>query len=125
MIQKLDINGVHMEIGDDLRKYATKKIGKLDKYMSRHVRQSAHAEIKLKEAMIKRRKQATCEVILHLQNENILVQETTVNIYAAVDIVEEKLKNQLKKYKEKHGVKRLHHRIIRRLRRRRRTEGEI
>lgn len=119
MIQKMDINGVHMAIDDKLRKYVTKKIGKLDRYMSRHVRQSAHGEIKLKEAMIKRRKQATCEVILHLQNENVLVKETTDNIYSAVDIVEEKLKNQLKKYKEKHGAGRLHHRVIRRFRRRR------
>jgi len=117
MIQKLDLSGVHIKIGDDLRKYTTRKISKLDKYMSRHVRQSAHAEIKLKEDTIKHRKQATCEVILHLQNENILVKEATVNIYAAVDIVEEKLKNQLKKYKEKHGTKRLHQRIIRRFRR--------
>jgi ribosome-associated translation inhibitor RaiA len=36
-----------------------------------------------------------------LPNENIAIHESTVNMFAAVDIVETKLKNQLKKYKEK------------------------
>ena len=33
------------------------------------------------------------------------VKETTINIYAAVDIVEAKLKNQLTRYKQKHSDK--------------------
>ena len=118
MIQKLEINGIHMEVDSDLRKYVVKKIGRLDQYMSRHVRTSAHAEVKLKEAKAKDKKQATCEVILHLPNEVITTKESTVNMYAAVDIVEAKLKNQLKKYKDKHdNPHRLHRRIVARLRR--------
>jgi ribosome-associated translation inhibitor RaiA len=38
-------------------------------------------------------------------------------MYAAVDIVEAKLKNLLKKYKEKHDSPKLRRRIISRLRR--------
>jgi len=86
--------------------------------MSRHARKSAHVEIKLKEDKIKTRKQSTCEVILHLPQDIITTKETTPNMYAAVDIVEAKLKNQLKKYKEKHEHPyRLHRRLLRRLRR--------
>src|SRR5471030_492202 len=112
MIQRLEINGIHITIDDDLRKYVLKKIGKLDQYMSRHVRQSAHAEVKLKEAMQKTRKQATCEVVLYLPHEVIMTKETTLNMYASIDIVEEKLKNQLKKYKEIHSPKRLHRQML-------------
>lgn len=115
---RIEITGVHSKVDDKLRKYIAKKIGGLDKYLSRHARGSAHAEVKLIESKSKDRKQCTCEVILHVPIENIAVKETTVNMYAAVDIAEEKLKHALRKYKEKHYMPRLHRRILARLRRR-------
>lgn len=118
MIQKLEINGVHMEIDKKLHDYTLKKIGKLDKYLPRHSRESAHAEVFLKEEMIKKKKQCTCEVVLKLPKETIIVKESTMNIFAAVDIVEAKLKNRLKKYKETHSSLRIHRRVLSRLRRR-------
>lgn len=111
MIERIDIVGVHTDVSDDLRKYITKKIGRLDKYMSRHVRESVHLEVKLKEENTKKT-QYTCEVIIHLPQEIITTKETTINMFAAVDIVETKLKNQLKKYKEKHSVLRGHTRQV-------------
>lgn len=118
MIKKLEIDGVHTVLTPDLKKYVTKKIGKLDTYMSRKVRESAHAEVKLKESKAKDKKQCTCEVILMLPNEVLTVKESTLNMYAAVDIVEAKLKNQLKKYKDTHSNPRLHRRLLLRLKRR-------
>lgn len=118
MIQRLEISGVHMTVGDDLRKYVNKKIGGLDKYVPRHDRESVHVEVKLKEGKIKAREERTCEVIVTLPHEVIAVTETTINMFAAVDIVEEKLKNLLHKYKEKHANPRFHQRIIARLKRR-------
>ena len=83
-----------------LEKYVTKKIGKLDKYIPRNARTSAHAQVFLKESKIKNKKQCTCEVIMHLPHEEFATKETTMNIFAAVDIVEAKLKNHLRKYKD-------------------------
>lgn len=117
MIAKMEINGVHLKVDDDLRKYVTKKIGKLDKYISKHARTSAHAEVILKESKAKDKKQCTCEVVLFLPKAELTTKESTLNIYAAVDIVEAKLKNQLKKYKETHDNPKLHRRLINRLRR--------
>ncbi len=117
MIKKLEIDGVHMTVGDDLRKYVTRKIGKLEKYIPKHARNSVHAEVKLKEGKVKTKEQRTCEVILHLPHEQITVSETTVNMFAAVDIVEEKLKNLLHKYKDKHTSPKLRQRLIARLKR--------
>ncbi len=117
MIQKIEIIAIHTEVNDDLRKYVNKKIGKLDIYMSKHSRLSAHAEIRLKEANAKDKKQSTCEVVLHLPHEVITTKETTVNMFAAVDIVEAKLKNQLKKYKEKHDSSKLRRHVMARIRR--------
>lgn len=117
MIEKLEINGIHTEVTEDLAKYVQKKIGKLDQYMSAHARESAHAEVKLKEQKLKTRVNCTCEVILHLPKETFTTKETTVNMFAAVDVVEQKLKNQLKKYKQTHGTGRLHQRVLARFKR--------
>lgn len=118
MIEKIEINAIHAQVDDDLKKYVTKKIGNLDKYLSKHAKASAHAEVKLKESKPKDKKQCECEVILHLPQDNLAVKESTINMYAAVDIVEAKLKNQMKKYKEVHESPRFHRRVIRRLKHR-------
>lgn len=116
MIAKMEISGVHAEIGSDLHKYVTKKIGKLDRYLPKYARLSAHAEVQLKEGKAKDKKQCTCEVILHLPHDIIAVKETTLNMFAAVDIVETKLKNQIKKYKEKHAISRVPRRLLTKIR---------
>lgn len=107
MIQSMEISGVHMDVGDDLRKYVAKKIGRLDKYLPRASRASAHAQIKLKEGKAKDKSARTCEIILHVPQEEITVSETTVNIYAAIDIAEEKLKTCLHKYKQLRAAPRI------------------
>lgn len=116
MIQKMEISGVHSEVSDDLQKYVQKKIGKLDKYMPRHARESAHAEVKLIVAKSKDKRQNTCEVVLHVPNEVITTKETTMNMFASIDIVETKLKNQLKKYKETHSSLKIRRRLLSKVR---------
>jgi putative sigma-54 modulation protein len=118
MIHKLEVTGVHTEVSLDLQKYVLKKIGKLDRFLPKHARESAHAEVFLKESKAKDKKQCTCEVVLHLPSEVLTTKESTMNMFAAVDIVEAKLKNQLKKYKEMHSTLRIHRRVLSRLRRR-------
>lgn len=117
MIQNLDINGVHFEISDDIRKYVHKKIGKLDRFVPKKAREPLQAEVFLKETKAKTKKEYTCEVNLRLPGETITVSETTINMFAAVDIVESKLKNQIKRYKETHGHQRIHRRVLARIRR--------
>ncbi len=100
MIERMEISGVHYKLNDDIKKYVEKKIGRLDRFVPAAMRDAVHVEVKLDE----KRKGADkfmCEVVLHLPHDIITVKETTINIFAAVDIVEAKLKNQLKKYKEK------------------------
>src|SRR5690349_13052412 len=112
MIKKIEVSGIHTEVTKDLNKYIKKKIGKLDQFLPAHAKESAHAEVRLKEQKIKARVECSCEVILHLPKETISVKETTVNMFAAVDVVEAKLKNRVKKYKQTHGRGRLHQRVL-------------
>lgn len=118
MIQKFEINGVHTVVDDKLRSYVNKKIGGLDKYMSKHNRESAHAEVHLKEGKIKKtNNHCTCEVTLYLPHQTIVIKENALNMYAAVDIVEAKLKQQIQKYKDLHGNGKTQRHIFARFRR--------
>ena len=119
---KLEIDGTHNLGNRDIVKYINKKFGSLDKYIPRHARRTAHAEVKLREQKVKDKKECMCEVVLHLPGENITAKEATMNMFAAVDIVEEKLKSQLRKYKDKH--KKSKHSPIKRILRRFRSSEE-
>jgi len=106
MIKKLDIHGIHFEVDDNLRKYLTKKINKLEKYVINEARDSLHVEVFMEEIKSQKDKQCQCEVVLHLPKEIIRIKEVTVNMFAAIDIVEEKLKVALLKYKDLHDPSR-------------------
>jgi len=103
MIQHIDITAAQKsyDIDPDLAKYINKKIGKLDRHMKRKNREVARADVKLIESTGKGGKKCTCEVILHIPGVKLTASESTMNMYAAVDIVETKLQNQLQKYKDK------------------------
>jgi putative sigma-54 modulation protein len=118
MITRLDITGVHMQVGDDLKKYVVKKIGRLDRYVPRAARGSLHVEVKLKEGKSKDKNERTAEVLLHLPLETLTIKETTINMYAAIDIAETKLRLALKKYKDLHASPRLHQRMLSRFKHR-------
>lgn len=118
MIKRLDISGVHMSVGDDLKKYVFKKIGRLDRFIPKANHESIHVEVKLKEGKAKDKNERTCEVIMRLPQETITIKETTINIYAAVDIAETKLRHQLKRYKDLHTSPKLHQRVLAKLKHR-------
>lgn len=103
MIKHIDISAAQKDyvIDAELTKYIQKKIGKLDKHMKRQNRTIARADVKLKESTGKGGKKCTAEVILHIPGVKLTAGESTMNMYAAIDIVETKLQNQLKRHKEK------------------------
>lgn len=112
MIQRFEIHGVHLQVDTRLQSYVGKKIGGLDKYISRRARPSAHGEVHLKELNGKDHNNSLCEVTLRLPHQTIIIKEHALNMYAAVDIAEVKLKQQLQKYKDLHG-KAYRHRLAR------------
>lgn len=114
MITRMEIKGVHLTIDDKLRKYVERKLGGLDRFMSRHSRDSAHLEVTLKESQPKGGKQCHCNVTLHLPHDTIIIKESTINMYAAIDIAESKLKLQLKKYKDQHDRSKLGRKLFNR-----------
>ncbi|HWT55959.1 MAG TPA: ribosome-associated translation inhibitor RaiA [Candidatus Microsaccharimonas sp.] len=120
MIEKFDLKGVHTTIDANLQKYAIKKLASLDKYLPKHHRDAVHAVVELKQAnKASEQKKYTCDVTLHLPHDTTIhVAETTLNMFAAIDIVETKLKQQIKKHKEQHANSKLSRHLTARLRRR-------
>lgn len=118
MIKKFEVKGVHADSDEKLKKYVAKSVAKLERYMPRKARESAHVEVKLRENKAQSNKKCTAELIVYMPHETLNAKEATVNMFAAIDIVEAKLVNQLKKYKETHTNPHLLRRLTGRLRRR-------
>src|ERR1700677_4652044 len=100
MIGKLEIINVHIALDENLQKHVNKKIGQLDRYVPRKSRESLHIEVRLKNDNVKSKNNCKCEAVMYLPHEVVDVSAVGETMYAAVDRVETKLKQQLKKYKE-------------------------
>lgn len=103
MIANIDITGVGKYIPDDsTKKYIRKKIGALDRMVTRHARKTISATVRIDEVNGDHGNKYEVEVVLTVPDQTIKAKESTVNVLAATDIVERKLAGQLRKYKQNH-----------------------
>lgn len=102
MITNIVITGVKYQLDEATKKYVTKKIGRLDRYLPRHARKSVSAKVTLEEVNRDHGNKYEVEVILDVPGKHLAAKDTTLNMLAAVDIVEAKLASQLHKYKDIH-----------------------
>lgn len=100
MITAIDITGIKYDIDEATKKYVNKKIGRLDRYLPRHARKSVRADVKLSQINKSHGNKYEAEVILHVPDKTITAKDSTMNIFAALDIVEAKIITQLRRYKE-------------------------
>jgi len=99
MIDMISITGVKFDADDATKRYVVRKISRLDRYLPRHARKSVTAEVLLKEVNRAHGNKYEAEVIMHVPGKTITAKDSTVNVLAALDIVEAKLVVQLHKYK--------------------------
>lgn len=99
MIASIDITGIKYDIDVTTRKYVLKKIGRLDRYLPRHARKSASADVRLRMGSGKNGNKYEVEVTLNVPDKTLTAKDSTVNMLAAIDIVESKLVAQLHRYK--------------------------
>lgn len=118
MIKSIQLSGVHSQIGKEEKTYVRKKIGGLEKYIPKDARASVAAEVKLKQSKAKDKQSYECEVILNLPKATLTAHEKATTALAAIDLVEANLRNQLKKYKDKHNSSRFRRHVIARFKRR-------
>ena len=99
MLHITEITGIKYEVDELTRKYVQKKIGRLERYLPRHARKSATAEVKVKQIDKSHGNKYEVEVILVVPDKKLTAKDSTTNVMAAVDIVEAKLAGQLRRYK--------------------------
>ncbi len=100
MINSINITGVKFDLDEATKRYVIKKIGRLDRYLPRHARKSATADVKLRQVDKPNGNKYEVEIILNVPDKVLTAKDSTVNMLAAVDIVEAKIVAQLHKYKE-------------------------
>ncbi len=104
-MMKCDVTGRNFGVDDKMRAYIDEKIGGLEKYLPRQVRETASCAVVLEDDPSGREdNRYVCDAVLTVRGAQLVSREGTVNVYAAVDIVEAKLHAQLAKYKDKHTL---------------------
>jgi len=92
---KFNIRGENIQVTAALREYVEKKVGRLEKYFE--TPQPADAQV----TMRVHRGEGTIEVTIPLGGVIIRAEETHEDLYAAIDLVVEKLERQIRKHKTK------------------------
>ncbi|MFC3852578.1 ribosome hibernation-promoting factor, HPF/YfiA family [Salinispirillum marinum] len=96
---QINISGHHVELTDPLREYVTTKLDRLE----RHFDQISIVQTTL--SIEKQRQKA--ETTLHIKGGQLFADAEHEDMYAAIDLMVDKLDRQLLKHKEK-TVDRLH-----------------
>lgn len=101
MIANIEITGVATyEPDETTKKYVRKKLGSLDRLVPRHARRSMHIEVKLADVNRPKGNKYEVEAIVSVPDKRVMAKDSTMNVLAAVDIVEAKLAAQLRRYKQ-------------------------
>lgn len=101
---ELQVSGNNYELGDKIKDYVQEKIGELEKFLPKNVREGVKGNVTLTVDVSGREgNQCICEANIPVKGAVLEASEATLNMYAAVDICAAKLKSQILKYKEKHS----------------------
>jgi putative sigma-54 modulation protein len=95
------VRGKNLHITDPLREYAEEKIGHLDHYID-HGILDAHVTMRTE------RNDQIVDVVLNLRHYLIKAEERSATMYASIDLVKDRLEQQIRKYKTRRRER--HHR---------------
>ena len=90
---RITITGRNIDLTNGLKNQVTKKLSKLEKYFA----DDAEARVVLS----KSKGQEKIEVTIPTKNGFIRAEDATDDFYASIDLVEESIERQIKKYKSK------------------------
>ena len=101
MIDKIEITGNDYKIEDGFRKYVEKRMGKLDRYLPRGSKKDVVLKLIVSEISNKG-KGDKYEIAVAMEipgGKVIAARDECSNIFAGVDLVETKVKGQIRRYK--------------------------
>ena len=89
----LSVSGHHLEVTSALRNYVESKIGRV----TRHFDHVIDAHVILTANKVKQK----AEVTLHVRGKDLHCESEEADLYAAIDLLADKLDRQILKYKDK------------------------
>lgn len=96
---QITVKGRHMDVKPAVREYAEEKVGRVAKILN-HMLMSAEVELYTEGARSGDRAQVA-EVTMYTKGHVIRAREASHDLYAAIDLVSEKLESQVRKFKSK------------------------
>lgn len=91
---RYQVRGENLEITSSIREYVENKVAKLEKYFSTELDANVYANAK-----VYKNGHQKIEVTVPLKGVTLRAEETNSDLYAAVDLVVDKLERQLRKHK--------------------------
>lgn len=100
MIDKIEITGNKYRVEETFRKYAIKRIGKLDRYLPRGSKKDIVAKIVITEVNRAHGNKYEISAAMEIPGGKVIAaRDESSNVYAGVDIIEAKLMGQIRRYK--------------------------
>lgn len=100
MIDNIEISGNNYKVSDSFRKYATKRIGKLDRYLPRSNKKDVIAKIVVTEIDRAHSNKYDISVAMEIPGGKVITaKDECSNVFAGIDILEAKLKGQVRRFK--------------------------
>ena len=91
-----NIRGENIEVTPALRDYVEKKVGRVEKYFSNTPNATVYVNLKVYSD-----RTAKVEITIPMPNLVLRAEETNTDMYACIDIINDKLERQIRKYKTK------------------------
>ncbi|MFC0558858.1 ribosome hibernation-promoting factor, HPF/YfiA family [Halalkalibacter alkalisediminis] len=92
---RFNIRGENLQVTEAIREYIIKKVEKLDKYFEQSITTEVQVKLKVYERNTK------VEITIPLKTLLLRAEEQHENMYAAIDLIVDKLERQVRKYKTK------------------------
>src|SRR5579872_377476 len=91
---KIFIKGRNLRVTQALKSYAEEKIGHLEHYLDHII--DAHVTLRTERAV------QIVDVVLNLKHYLMKAEERSPDMYASIDLVRDRLEQQIRKYKTRH-----------------------
>jgi len=100
MINKLDITGNNFNVPEDVKKYAEKRLAKLDRYLPRASKKDIVLKVVITEIQKENGRKYEISTAMDIPGGKVIAaKDECSNLLAGIDIVETKLVSQISKFK--------------------------
>ena len=100
MIEKIEITGNGFKVEEGFRKYVSKRLGKLDRYLPRGSKKEVVMKVIVAEIGKSKADKYEISAAMELTGGKVIAaRDECSNVFAGVDLVEAKLAGQIRRYK--------------------------